>query len=190
MNSSGRVAEPDPASISPDLKTMVSVGDSTDVSLFEIIDGGREFKRVATYSAATDSGFSTSWSSDGRKFAVASQDGQVTVWDHRSSKPLAIFHTSSSESIGGRGVSMSPSFNSDLASSRRQARGSQEHPWEHVGAGGILVDPATGLQSSGTSTSGREAARVVKFSPEGASRDLMVFTEVSQESIIARCEAS
>jgi hypothetical protein len=61
-----------------------------------------------TVAAATDSGFSTSWSKDGRKFAVASQgvstvsiyfamvahialrslltaptDGQVTVWDHR-----------------------------------------------------------------------------------------------------------
>ena len=27
--------------------------------------------------------FSTSWSKDGRKFAVANQDGEVTVWDRR-----------------------------------------------------------------------------------------------------------
>lgn len=72
------------ASLSPDLKTMVSVGDSTDVYLFEVIDGGREFKKIGVYngelrsvcvlmSAATDPAFSTSWSKDGRKFAVASQ---------------------------------------------------------------------------------------------------------------------
>ena len=28
---------------------MVSVGDSTDVFLFEVIDGGREFKRIGVY---------------------------------------------------------------------------------------------------------------------------------------------
>jgi len=28
---------------------MVSVGDSTDVYVFEVIDGGREFKRIGTY---------------------------------------------------------------------------------------------------------------------------------------------
>jgi hypothetical protein len=38
-----------PASFSPDLKTLVSVGDSTDVQLFEVIDGGREFREIATY---------------------------------------------------------------------------------------------------------------------------------------------
>lgn len=52
---------------------MVSVGDSTDVYLFEVLDGGREFRKIKQYSAATDSGFSTAWSRDGRKFAVASQ---------------------------------------------------------------------------------------------------------------------
>jgi len=29
---------------------MVSVGDSTDVYLFEVIDGGREFKKIGVYS--------------------------------------------------------------------------------------------------------------------------------------------
>jgi hypothetical protein len=42
----------------------------------------------------------------------------------------------------------------------------------------MLVDPVTGDTRSGASTSGREAARVVKFSPEGAPRDLLVFSEV------------
>jgi hypothetical protein len=48
-----------------------------------------------------------------------------------------------------------------------------------VTSGPILVDPVTGDPRLGSSTSGREAARVVKFSPEGASRDLLVFSEVS-----------
>lgn len=37
--------------------------------------------------------FSTAFSSDGSKFAVASQEGVVAVWDVRSSKPLKVCHT-------------------------------------------------------------------------------------------------
>lgn len=68
------------ASISPDLRTMVSVGDSTDVFLFEVIDGGKEFKRIGVYTGASDAGFSTAWSKDGRKFAVASQGEDLLSW--------------------------------------------------------------------------------------------------------------
>ncbi|GMK59394.1 hypothetical protein CspeluHIS016_0704090, partial [Cutaneotrichosporon spelunceum] len=128
------------SSLSPDLRTMVTVGDSTDVFLHEVLDGGQGFRRIGVYNAATDSGFSTSWSRDGRRFAVASQDGQVTVWDHRSSRPLAIFHT--------------------------QPQGSRYSEFDDR-----TTDPPVGSQS------GLEAARVVKFSPEGASRDLLVFSE-------------
>ncbi|CAK9786904.1 unnamed protein product [Cutaneotrichosporon oleaginosum] len=128
------------SSLSPDLRTMVTVGDSTDVYLHEVLDGGQGFRRIGVYNAATDSGFSTSWSRDGRRFAVASQDGQVTVWDHRSSRPLAIFHT--------------------------QPQASRDTDLYHGS-----MEPPVGSQS------GLEAARVVKFSPEGASRDLLVFSE-------------
>lgn len=92
--------------------------------------------------AATDFSFSTSWSKDGRKFAVASQDGQVTVWDHRSSRPLALFYSS-------------PTVQRDDG---------DESPVLHQ-------------QDEISSSSGRDAARVVKFSPEGSSRDLLVFSE-------------
>lgn len=130
------------SSLSPDLRTMVTVGDSkTDVYLYEVIDGGREFRKIGTYNAATDSSFSTSWSKDGRKFAVASQDGQVTVWDHRSSHPLAVFYTSASTAL---------------------------HDYDDIPR---LMDPPVSSQS------GREPARVVKFSPEGSARDLLVFSE-------------
>lgn len=62
---------------------MLVVGDTNDVFLYEIRGGGREFNKIARYEGSRDAGFSTSWSADGRKFVVASQDGQVTVWDHR-----------------------------------------------------------------------------------------------------------
>ena len=146
---------------------MVSVGDSTDVYLFDVIDGGREFKKIKVLNAGTDAGFSTAWSKDGRKFAVASQDGQVTVWDHRSSQPLAIFYTSSA-------LPSTPSFTSDLHESRSTSLGSSLTNTERYP---LLIDPMTGDPRLGSSTSGREAARVVKFSPEGSDRDLMVFTE-------------
>lgn len=33
---------------------MISVGDSTDVSIFEVIDGGREFRQIATYTGQSE----------------------------------------------------------------------------------------------------------------------------------------
>ncbi|WWC61039.1 uncharacterized protein I303_103617 [Kwoniella dejecticola CBS 10117] len=166
------------SSLSPDLRTMVSVGDSTEVTIFEVIDGGKEFRKIAVYDAATDAGFSTAWSKDGRKFAVASQDGQVTVWDHRSSRPLAIFHTSADTSTSS---SDQPSFMNDISASHLSTSPTSSNSsggWNVVGPEGItLRDPITGTPRTGTSTSGKEAARVVKFSPEGSDRDLMVFSE-------------
>lgn len=153
------------------------------------------------HEAATDAGFSSSWSKDGRKFAVASQgkvlpkrwwnylnifsDGQVTVWDHRSSRPLAIFQTSPTSTHS------SPSFMHDISASHnggnttspgsRHSSGSENwERWESATRSEmILRDPVTGIPRTGSSTSGKEAARVVKFSPEGSSRDLLVFTEVN-----------
>ena len=71
------------ASLSPDGKTMICVGDNHELYLYEVISGGVDFRLIRTYRASDDAGFSTSWSKDGKKFAVASQDGVVTVWDHR-----------------------------------------------------------------------------------------------------------
>ncbi|KAL1405486.1 hypothetical protein Q8F55_009120 [Vanrija albida] len=153
------------SSLSPDLRTMVTVGDSTEVFIYEVLDGGREFRKIGVYSAATDYGFSTAWSKDGRKFAVASQDGQVTVWDHRTSKPLAIFHSSPSVPTNGSAPS-SPVTSHTLGDTVYE----DERP-------AVLIDPVTGDPRLGSSTSGRDAARVVKFSPEGSSRDLLVFSE-------------
>lgn len=79
-------------SISPDGKTLLAVGDTNDVFLYNLVAGDSvEFNRISKYRAGSDANFSTAWSSDGRKFAVACQDGSVTVWDTRSSKTLALF---------------------------------------------------------------------------------------------------
>lgn len=78
-----RLNSPLSASLSPDGKTMICVGDNHELYLYEVISGGIDFRLIRTYRASDDAGFSTSWSKDGKKFAVASQDGVVTVWDHR-----------------------------------------------------------------------------------------------------------
>ncbi|KAL7424464.1 hypothetical protein Q5752_000148 [Cryptotrichosporon argae] len=154
------------SSLSPDLRYMVTVGDTTDVFLHEVVKGGKEFRNVGVYSGASDSGFSTAWSKDGRKFAVASQDGQVTVWDHRSSRPLAIFYTSPA-------APLPRSFVSDLTISRYSL--GTDNNWVYHSQ--TLIDSNTGHRVVSAGSSGREPARVVKFSPEGSSRDLLVFSE-------------
>jgi len=47
----------------------------------------------ATLSAADDASFSTSWSRSGDGFAIASQDGSVTVFDRRYLEPVKRFHS-------------------------------------------------------------------------------------------------
>jgi WD40 repeat protein len=61
---------------------MVCVGDSSDVFLFDISSTGA-FSHQATFTASVDSSFSTDFSSTSSMFAVASQDGIVSVWDRR-----------------------------------------------------------------------------------------------------------
>ncbi|KAG6856270.1 hypothetical protein H0H87_005955 [Tephrocybe sp. NHM501043] len=58
--------------------------------------------------ASLTASFSSAFSSDGIKFAVASQEGLVAVWDVRSSKPMKIFQTEKSRlpaSLGNSGAS-------------------------------------------------------------------------------------
>ena len=104
------------ASISPDGRTLLSVGDSNKV-YFHCISGGARltFTPITTlvipapdvipFGFSTSSlvaSFSTAFSRDGSKFAVASQEGVVAVWDVRSTKPIKVFHTDKSRGMGGR----------------------------------------------------------------------------------------
>ncbi|EEB94662.1 hypothetical protein MPER_06488, partial [Moniliophthora perniciosa FA553] len=82
------------SSISPDGRTLLSVGDSSKVYLHRISGGSRlEFSHITTlqipppdrspltYTTSLAASFSTAFSADGTKYAVASQEGVVAVWD-------------------------------------------------------------------------------------------------------------
>lgn len=96
--------------------------------------------------------FSTAFSRDGSKFAVASQEGVIAVWDVRSTKPIKVFHTDKS-----RG--MKPVIGNGAASGWLS-----DDPWEWT---------------RGTKAPGW-CARNVKFNGgEGAKsgKEIMAFTE-------------
>lgn len=61
---------------------MVCVGDSPDIFLFNISTSG-SFDHQATFTGSEDSSFSTAFSCTSSMFAVASQDGIVSIWDRR-----------------------------------------------------------------------------------------------------------
>lgn len=101
--------------------------------------------------------FSSSFSANGSKFAVASQEGVVVVWDVRSTKPLKVIETDKARSG---------------ASSGRWATGMAsgwvyDAPWDW--GRGQAKAPGWGVRS-------------VKFSPRGVGREVLTFTEVSFRS--------
>ncbi|KAH8092672.1 WD40-repeat-containing domain protein [Cristinia sonorae] len=141
------------SSISPDGRTLLSVGDSQYVYLHQISGSSHvSFTPTSTLSLSNyhhirpgapvidPASFSSAFSSDGSKFAVASQEGFVTVWDTRSTRPLKIYQTGKMARSGSAGQKL-------------------ETPGWSMGGG---------CQWS---------ARNVKFSPAGARREVMVFTE-------------
>lgn len=94
----------------------MSVGDSNKV-YFHQINGGSQisFTPITTLtipppdtssypSPSLTAAFSTAFSGDGSKFAVASQEGVVAVWDVRSTRPLKVFHTDKSRGTGPNGL--------------------------------------------------------------------------------------
>ncbi|KAG1840734.1 WD40-repeat-containing domain protein [Suillus subalutaceus] len=92
------------SSISPDGRTLLSVGDSPRIYLHSLSGNDQlTFNRVTTLEIPSAisihpnslvASFSTAWSADGLKFAVACQEGVIAIWDVRSTKPLKVLHTS------------------------------------------------------------------------------------------------
>lgn len=101
------------------------------------------------YGAAPPACFSTAWSADGSKFAAASQDGVVRVWDVRSGEPLPYGKWET-----GQGRSELEASSSD--SGRRRVDDWQDH------SGGA---PPWGV-------------RTLKFAKNASGREVLVFTEV------------
>ncbi|KAI5897993.1 uncharacterized protein SCHCODRAFT_02610813 [Schizophyllum commune H4-8] len=95
------------SSISPDGRTLLTIGDSNEVNLHRMSGGSRvTFSPISTLTIppsldlpskyrpnALTASFSSAFSADGSKFVVASQEGVVAVWDVRSTRPLKVFHT-------------------------------------------------------------------------------------------------
>jgi hypothetical protein len=102
------------------------------------------------YSSTFAASFSTAFSSDGMKFAVASQAGVLAVWDVRSSKPMKVFQTDKWRSVLGDG-----SYLSD-----------DPTEWTRPEPGGPDRAPPFSIRN-------------VKFGGGGASgKEVMTFTEV------------
>ncbi|KAI0783923.1 hypothetical protein BC629DRAFT_532629 [Irpex lacteus] len=163
------------SSISPDGRTLLSVGDSPDVYLHRITGGAQvrftqmtklslspyisamssySYGFVSPYQSVqpVPASFSSSFSANGSKFAVASQEGVVVVWDVRSTKPLKVIETDKARSG---------------ASSGRWATGMAsgwvyDAPWDW--GRGQAKAPGWGVRS-------------VKFSPRGVGREVLTFTE-------------
>jgi len=162
------------ASVSPDGRTLLSVGDSPQVYLHHISGSSRlSFESIAKYSLVPytpsifthqfyspqypspplPASFSTSYSANGMKFAVASQEGVAVVWDVRSSKPLKVFETDRTRGRERRATGEASGFMYE------------EDLWDWTRGGSRA--PGWGIRS-------------IKFSPEGADgREVLVFTEVS-----------
>lgn len=156
------------ASISPDGRTLLSVGDSPKIYLHHLTGGSRlTFDHIITlnvpppddtrlYSATLAASFSTAFSADGIKFAVASQEGVVAVWDVRSTKPVKVIQTDKTRLPTGH-------FGNGEAS------------------GWLSADPFEWTR--GNSRAPDWGARNVKFSPGGVygrpGPELMTFTEVT-----------
>lgn len=102
-------------SVSPDGKKMIAVGDSNHVFLYDVSPTGG-YTRISTLHASNDASFSCAWNQSSEKFAVASQDGFVSVWDIRSSQKLAMLGSKQNPQVKGacRSVKFSPTGSIDL----------------------------------------------------------------------------
>ncbi|KAK4052356.1 hypothetical protein OIV83_002158 [Microbotryomycetes sp. JL201] len=74
-------------SVSPDGRRLVAVGDTNEIHLYDCRLNG-DYAHVHSFQVAEDASFSTDWSQTGDKFAVASQDGSVNVFDVRALPPV------------------------------------------------------------------------------------------------------
>lgn len=79
------------SSVSPDNKYLVMVGDSNDVYVYSIEN--QSYRLIRKLKTLGDGGFSVSWNSLSNKFAVATQDGHVCIWDIRSDDKLKILNS-------------------------------------------------------------------------------------------------
>ena len=100
--------------VSFDGRKMIAVGDSNQIFTYDISSNG--YHKTGVLTGAKDAGFSCAWNQSSDKFAVASQDGQVSIFDIRSSKKLHSISSKQSPAVKGavRCLKFSPSGSIDL----------------------------------------------------------------------------
>ncbi|KAM6490571.1 hypothetical protein JOM56_013914 [Amanita muscaria] len=184
-------------SLSPDGRTVLSVGDSSEVFLHHISGSSRLTSTpIATLTLPKPQGlpfwlpqnalaasFSTAFSADGAKFAVASQEGIVAVWDVRSTKPMKVFQTDNSAGLGpaagGGRFGVGGAGGDGLWAGGAAAIG-----WTNSSASGWLFEDAH-LHGSTASTVRAPgwSVRNVRFGGGvgGSGKEVMVFTEHSNQ---------
>ena len=116
--------------------------------------------------------FSTAFSADGAKFAVASQEGVVAVWDVRSTKPMKVFQTNKTTGLGP----------GSSGSGGLWASGAAAAGWSNSAASGWLFeDVHFHGGGAGTVRPPGWSVRSVKFGGGigGSGREVLAFTEVS-----------
>jgi WD40 repeat protein len=113
--------------------------------------------------------FCTAFSPSGSKFAVASQEGMVAVWDVRSRKPMKVFTTDRSRPPPGAAGGMARSGNRPTG-----------------GASGWLYEDAWDWTMPGSKAPGW-GVRNVKFSSGIGGKEIMTFTEVRPSFSLPPC---
>ncbi|KAG8724140.1 hypothetical protein FRC09_000098 [Ceratobasidium sp. 395] len=170
-------------SFSPDGRTMLAVGDDTRLQIFNANSRSRlvDFEHVGSYTSGTEPNFTSAWSASGLQFAAASQDGTVTAWDVRSSRPLASWHVPFRSGYKPHARPLSPpSAPVPTRASMRMGSGAwrtyQTYQYDSRYAGAymnteqFMWDPST--QGPG------HGIRSLRFSPRGASApEMLVFAE-------------
>ncbi|KAG2131376.1 WD40-repeat-containing domain protein [Suillus clintonianus] len=142
-----RLEEPvNHSSISPDGRTLLSVGDSPRIYLHSLSGSARlSFNRVTTlqipppvslHPISLVASFSTAWSADGLKFAVACQEGVIAIWDVRSTKPLKVLYTSRERGGGDSGWMSDDPWDWTRGASRAPGWGARSVKFGCGGVGG------------------------------------------------------
>lgn len=139
------------------------------------VDGDWPFSSMPASSC-----FSTAWNADGTKFAVASQEGIVLVWDVRSREPLpmAQWETVKSETEDTIESGHMRSFMRGSADeTRSNNRSTSDTTHQSIPGHTYLSDhPQAWIDDSATAPAW--GVRCVKFARNKSGREILVFTEV------------
>ncbi|KAJ7249188.1 hypothetical protein B0H12DRAFT_1122248 [Mycena haematopus] len=109
-------------SISPDGRTLLSVGDSSKVFLHRLTGGAHVTAApIATLTLPPTSNNPSS--PPHSKYAVASQEGSVAVWDVRSTRPLKVFPTDKTRGCSAATTSTTWLSEDPVEWSHRKSRG-------------------------------------------------------------------